>query len=145
MQREPRISVSIPLDSDSFLRRGCPTCEREFKWLPSSSGGAEQPDPAGYFCPYCGVQAPIDNWFTHAQVDYLQAVSSRRIVGPMFDAFERSGFKVERNLPSEPSDFTEADDMRRVDFICHPAEPLKVLDDWSGPVLCLICGTPSTT
>ena len=25
--------MEIPLDSDGFLRRECPTCEREFKWL----------------------------------------------------------------------------------------------------------------
>jgi hypothetical protein len=30
--------------------------------------------------------------------------------------------------------------MRRVDFLCHPAEPVKVLDDWGRPVHCLICG-----
>ena len=27
-----------------------------------------------------------------------------------------------------------------VDFGCHPDEPVKVLDDWSGKVHCLICG-----
>lgn len=34
--------MSDPLDSDGFLRRECPTCEREFKWLPSCEGEAEQ-------------------------------------------------------------------------------------------------------
>ena len=38
---------------------------------------------------------------------------------------------------------TEADDMRRVDFVCHPSEPVKVLDDWRKPVHCLLCGEAS--
>ena len=34
-------------------------------------------------------------------------------------------------------------DMARVDFECHPTEPVKVLDDWDKPVSCLICGQPN--
>jgi hypothetical protein len=30
--------------------------------------------------------------------------------------------------------------MRRVDFRCHPEEPVKVLDDWNRSVHCPICG-----
>jgi hypothetical protein len=37
-------------------------------------------------------------------------------------------------VPDEPND------MRRVDFRCHPAEPAKVLESWTEPVHCLICG-----
>ena len=62
------LSMAIPVDSDVFLRRECPTCEREFKWLPASEdeeSAAGVPD-GGYFCPYCGVQAPTGAWFTEA-------------------------------------------------------------------------------
>ena len=31
--------------------------------------------------------------------------------------------------------------MRRIDFVCHPDDPIKVADDWTGLVRCLICGT----
>ncbi|MCY3733741.1 MAG: hypothetical protein OXG42_05625, partial [Chloroflexi bacterium] len=34
----------------------------------------------------------------------------------------------------------EPNDMRRVDFSCHPAEPVKVDEAWAGPVHCLCCG-----
>jgi hypothetical protein len=27
------IPMSLPLDGDGFLRRECPKCERQFKWL----------------------------------------------------------------------------------------------------------------
>jgi hypothetical protein len=33
--------------------------------------------------------------------------------------------------------------MIRVDFDCHPTEPVKVLDDWDKSVYCLICGQVS--
>ena len=61
---EVTLSMAIPVDSDGFLRRECPTCEREFKWLPTSQGdgGAAAVPDGGYFCPYCGVQAPADAW-----------------------------------------------------------------------------------
>jgi hypothetical protein len=39
---EHQLSMSFPLDSDGFLRRVCPSCEREFKWLPTPEG--EEPN-----------------------------------------------------------------------------------------------------
>ena len=56
----------------------------------------------------------------------------------------RSAGMTTRSVPAsrtEESDpLTEDDDMTRVDFACHPSEPVKVLDDWHRPVSCLICG-----
>lgn len=48
-----------------------------------------------------------------------------------------------RDEPEEMDPLVEEDDMRRVDFSCHPAEPVKVLDDWDGAVHCLMCGQPA--
>ena len=38
MNDEIRVPVSLPLDSDGFLRRECPTCEREYKWFSHQEG-----------------------------------------------------------------------------------------------------------
>jgi hypothetical protein len=47
------LSIPFPLDDDGFLRRECPTCDREFKWLPAHDETEATPPPAGgYFCPY---------------------------------------------------------------------------------------------
>lgn len=147
------MSVAVPLDKDGFLRRECPTCEREFKWLPSENG--DPPSSAGYYCPYCGVQAHPDAWLTKAQVDMAHNKVMREVVGPTMQDFGRSLGRIGRSsggliradfkgprIPPQADPLTEQDDMRRIDFACHPEEPLKVLDDWSGPVYCLICGTP---
>ena len=57
MNEDVTLGVSLPLDSEGFLRRECPTCEREFKWLPNLDENEETEPTAGggYFCPYCGV------------------------------------------------------------------------------------------
>ena len=150
---EVTLGMSIPLDSDGFLRRECPTCEREFKWFSSSEeeDGAESVGDGAYFCPYCGVQAPITSWLTQAQAELAQNIVETQVVGPMLKKFtddikraNRPGgmirVKADYEQPGKLDPLTEEDDMRRVEFSCHPSEPLKVLDDWSGPVHCLICG-----
>jgi hypothetical protein len=157
MSRDFQLSVSLPLDSDGFLRRECPTCEREFKWL-SAEEDAEDvaviPD-GGYFCPYCSIQAPSDAWWTPAQLQLVNGVLSSEVVEPELRKFERelgrtarrSGghfdVNVRREKPQVPPPLVEVDDMRRIDFDCHPAEPVKVLEAWAKQVHCLICGKPT--
>ncbi len=149
---DEQIAVPISLDGDGFVRRACPACEREFKWLyTDDEGEATEPDDHGFFCPYCGGQAEPDQWFTQAQVEYIQSVGLRHVaeeVDTVFSRFNRpgSGLKYRRGdrppAPSEPP--AEPDDMRRVDFGCHPKDPLKVGEEWDKPVRCLICGASAS-
>ena len=138
---EVSFGMTIPLDADGFLRRECPTCEREFKWRQAEPEHAQEvasADDVGYFCPYCGVQAPVDAWLTQAQLSLAQNIVAREFIGPMvrkLGAYDG---------PDKLDPLTEVDDMTLVDFPCHPSEPLKVLDEWRRPVCCLICGKPST-
>lgn len=156
--------VPVPVDGDGFLRRECPTCEREFKWLPTknedeatAAAGDEdrsEPDPQ-YFCPYCGVPASVNAWHTKAQVAVAMEMVEREVVEPQLEELERTLrdlnrtsrglIHLEANLERESRppapDLSEIDDMRRIDFVCHPSEPLKVLDSWDEPVRCLVCGT----
>lgn len=131
--------MTIPLDSDGFLRRECPACERDFKWRPSETEAEEhvEPDDAGYFCPYCGVQAPTDAWLTQAQLALAQSIVAREVIGPMVSKLGAY------QAPGKLDALTEVDDMTLIVFQCHPPEPLKVLEDWRRAVRCLICGKPS--
>jgi hypothetical protein len=167
MSDEVQLSMSLPLDGDGFLRRECPTCEREFKWLPSAdpdveedvaeTSGADEV-PESYYCPYCAVTAPPDAWLTKAQVAAAEEIIQRELIDPELHKLEReidrlnrrSGgligieVRLERDEPEPAPELDEPDDdMRRVDFTCHPPEPVKVLDDWERPVHCLICGEPA--
>lgn len=151
---EVSLEMTMPLDSDGFLRRECPTCVREFKWLhtPPEEGNAAPVADGGYFCPYCGVQAEAGTWLTQAQVDLAQNLVATKVVGPMLENLgdnfksvgQRSGGMLRAELkydpPEELDSLTEIDDMIRVDFDCHPSEPVKVLEDWTKLVHCLICG-----
>jgi hypothetical protein len=151
---EHQLSVSVPLDSDGFLRRECPTCEREFKWLPTPVGEEPSPAPtAGVFCPYCAVQADAGAWFTKAQIEQATAIMYDEVVAPELAEFKktvegmnRSGrlidirAEVTVDESDSPPELEERDDMRRVDFSCHPGEPVKVLDGWDSKVHCLMCG-----
>ncbi len=138
---EVSFGMTVPLDSDGFLRRECPTCERELKWRPSDADGdqdVESADDVGYFCPYCGVQAPVDAWLTQAQAALAQNIVAREFIGPMVS---KLGTYDE---PDELDPLTEVDDMTLIVFPCHPSGPLKILDDWHKAVRCLICGRPTT-
>jgi len=146
--------MSVPLDDDGFLRRACPTCDREFKWFNSPEGEGEPVPLGGYYCPYCRIQAPADSWFTTEQIELAKNQASREILGPEIEKMARdlrrssSGGLVSLDLkfemPDEMDPLVEANDMRRVDFPCHPAEPLKVLDDWPRLVHCMICSDEAT-
>jgi len=149
MSDEIEMSMTVPLDSDGFLRRQCPTCEREFKWKPAQDDedAAAAPD-GGYFCPYCVVQAPPGSWWTEAQIAVAQQQAYDEVVKPQIEELESSArqsglIEVSVSETDEPPSLTEQDDMRRVDFNCHREEPVKVLDDWVRPVHCLICGEPA--
>jgi hypothetical protein len=151
---EVTLSMALPLDADGFLRRECPTCEREFKWLSSDESDPEVVllQDGGYFCPYCGIQAPEGSWLTQAQVELAENLVAREVLGPMMNDFKRDidkissksrgllSMSVEYDPPDEMNPLSESDDMVRVDFRCHPSEPLKISEEWNRPVHCLVCG-----
>jgi hypothetical protein len=106
----------------------------------------------GYYCPYCNQQADADQWFTKAQIEYVRAAAIHDATGPLLDQLEASverfnpsgsgmiSARFERDDAPVPSKPSEPDDMRRVEFSCHAKEPVKVLEAWTEPVHCLICG-----
>lgn len=145
-------SMSVPLDSDGYLRRECPTCEQQFKWRPSDDTDPDVEPVDQYFCPLCGVPAGLGSWWTPEQLDHAQAAvmpeAMRAITETLDDAFKSSKhvkFKKSsdtgRDLPT-PNVLHEPDDMIIVEPPCHPSEPVKVPEQATGRVHCLICGEP---
>jgi DNA-directed RNA polymerase subunit RPC12/RpoP len=141
-------SVSLPLDSDDFLRRECPHCGREFKWYEGDSETETEMEAGGYHCPYCDGRSE-DGWWTKAQLEVVGQVAGHYAESGFHDMFKRlerqsSEFvKFEAGpAPRQPqTTLSESDDMRRVDFECHRNAPLKVLDEWAERVHCLVCGS----
>jgi hypothetical protein len=148
--------IEFPLDGQGFLRRECPLCEREFKWHHGPTKGAplDESEPVEYFCPYCGENAPLDQWWTKEQVEAIQATALqeampqleeelRDALGPL----NRTGFihsEVHSDPLNPPPPMFESDDMVAVASPCHSHEPIKVEETWSGPLHCLVCGAAFT-
>ncbi len=156
MDEEMSFSMSLSLDSDGFLRQECPTCEREFKVLYTEGEAEATPAPeGGYYCPYCAVQAPPGAWLTKDQAEQATRIVAQEALPQILEGFQQGMERATRHSknvtyergsgeidsPEPRDDLTEDDDMTRVDFSCHPEEPVKVLDDWNGAVYCLMCGT----
>jgi hypothetical protein len=123
-------TATLSLDDDGFLRRECPHCEREFKWLHGDEG--EEMPEGGYHCPYCDGCSD-DGWWTRPQLAHIDALLANQAEGMLHDAMkplERSSpefieISVSRSpkmtVPAVPD---EPNDMHRIDFDCHPAEPV---------------------
>jgi hypothetical protein len=144
------VEIALPLDSDGFLRRECPSCERQFKWFHGQT--ADRPDhfldPPLYTCPYCGEAAGHDSWWTKEQLEFAQGTAAGPAMDAMADELARAfrntpGIRIERShghRPDPPMPLVEPDDMTMVASPCHGFEPVKVADDWTEPLYCLVCG-----
>lgn len=152
MNDEIRIPVSLPLDSDGFVRRECPTCECEFKWFSHDEGNTAAEPVSQYFCPLCGEPAAVDEWWTPAQVEYGYASGGPEIdravqesVADMFKGLKGFEFKPNSSFSLDiatPEPLIEPDDMVTVEPPCHPNEPVKVPEEATQRVHCLVCGAP---
>lgn len=147
-----KMMANLPVDNDGFLRRECSSCQRQFKWFHGQT--TDRPDnflePEVYFCPYCGEPSRHGTWFTPVQLEYLQAVAASALHQETAKQLKhslgslRSRFlQVEvtsAEAPDAPAPLLEPNDMAMVAPPCHPFEPLKVHEDWSDPLACLMCG-----
>lgn len=143
-------SMTLPLD-DGFLRRECPSCERQFKWHhgPTEDRPEDAIEPDVYWCPYCGETAPPDQWWTVDQLEFAKAGIAGPVMRDVADEFNKSTGRQRNSLikvsmthddPEPPSAIHEPPDMVAVQSPCHPWEPIKVAEDWSESVHCLVCG-----
>ncbi len=137
MGEDVRLEIALPLDPDGFIRRACPECGRQFKWFVDRGREEEGAEDPSYFCPYCRHQG--EDWLTDSQREYVTAKGSAAAAAELFGSsgpirFEPDPAVAAMKPPREPGD------MERRESPCHPEEPVKVLDGWSGPVHCLACG-----
>jgi hypothetical protein len=145
-------SIQLALDDDGFLRRECPHCSQQFKWHHGPTG--ERPpgevDPAVYCCPRCGASAAPDQWFTQAQIAYIEDAMAGPVSREASEAIEKAfrdvrGIAFKRNSldePEPPHALQEPNDMIITAPPCHPWEPVKVPEGVASQVHCLICGAP---
>lgn len=146
------VPVHLPLDADNFLRRECPHCRQQFKWHNGST--ADQPagevNPPVFHCPLCGASAGPDRWWTEEQITFIQQFGAGAALREASDELEKM-FRSIKDLtykpgqldePEPPAALYEPNDMIIVAPPCHSWEPVKVPDEATARVYCLICGEP---
>jgi len=172
------MSLSFPLDDDGFFRRECPLCYREFKVLmmedeltslaqegldsymleiqEEETDASEEETEPEFTCPYCGQQAPRDNWWTQEQLAYIGVVAQNIIAKMVNEQLVRPLKRMSRKHSSglvslqfrgkemkqqEPWISPEVNDMEIFDLpCCH--RKVKVDESWSSEVHCFFCGFP---
>lgn len=143
-------SVPLPLDSDGFLRRKCPSCEQQFKWHHGPTEGRPngEVDPPFYWCPLCGASANQDSWWTQEQLDYVRDTATPHIMDEIGAEFKKAfrntkgiSFKPTSSRTEPPDSLYEPDDMMLAEPPCHPWEPIKVPEPHMFSLYCLFCGT----
>ena len=152
MHGEYIFQVSVPLDTDGFVRRECPHCSRQFKWHsgPANEEAENHARPPAYNCPLCGLPAPDDSWNTPEQIELIER-AARAQMHEIAHAELESMFRGKKGLqykrgrdetlkPAEP--LVEPDDMTIVTSPCHQFEPVKIPEDHTGVLYCLVCGSP---
>jgi hypothetical protein len=143
-------SVQLPLDADGFLRRECPHCYQQFKWHngPTADRPDDEVDVAVYYCPRCGASAASDQWWTQDQLTLIQQSAMGPALREISDELERAfkgvkGMTYKRGRsdePEPPEALHEPNDMVILTPPCHSWEPLKVPEEATTRVHCLICG-----
>lgn len=115
MDDEYTFQVSVPLDSDGFLRRECPHCRQQFKWHngPANEEAESQSRPPAYRCPLCGQPAADDSWNTPEQVELFERAAMPVALEAVQEELESmfrgvKGFTYKRGRdevaePTEPS------------------------------------------
>ncbi len=93
--------MSLPLDTDGFLRRECPNCERQFKRRlaatnQESTEEAVSPQSEVYFCPYCNEPSTSDTWWTQEQIDFAQRQMLAEVLEPELYHFKQDVESINR-------------------------------------------------
>jgi nucleoside phosphorylase len=130
-------------DEDGYLRRECPSCICQFKWI----GSIGLPQDQMFFCPYCGVESAGSTWWTPEQLTYIREVSAAEMQA-QFSRSIQEGLRGSRYLKYKPAAIKqdrpgppeEANDLEPKEFSCHPEAKIKV-DDPERAKFCLICGS----
>lgn len=169
--------LTFPLDDEGYFRRECPYCHKEFKVMPekddfiefdkefidsisvaneSIEGEKDPSDISVFTCPYCNQKAPMGDWWTREQNEYIRVVAkniiakivNEKLIKPLKRNFGKpsSGmisikFKGQEIKRLEEWIGPEPNDMKIVDLPCC-GKKVKIDDGWSDKIFCYYCGFP---
>ena len=158
--------VELPRDAAGFVRRECPSCQRDFKTLPRAhDGSAVQRRLASLFpfenahegfdevpdtwCLYCGHRAAGDEWLTPAQQAHVEDVARAWANHVRYEQLAHVTRTLGHNprptfvstrpraLPGPMS--PDVGELRRLPLVCC-GEDVQAHWDHDGPLYCPRCG-----
>jgi Zn finger protein HypA/HybF involved in hydrogenase expression len=85
------MEITFPTDEDGYTGRQCPhgDCGRYFKVLFGTGIQADVP----CICPYCGHEAPHDEFFTNEQIEYVNSMALNKVSGWLFGELKKLEMK----------------------------------------------------
>lgn len=74
-----KVSVPVDCDADGYLDKECPfdDCEYQFKVL--EEDWADKFKDESVFCPYCGHNAPANDFWTKEQIEQAKSAALRQV------------------------------------------------------------------
>lgn len=138
--------LKISLDSEGFVRRECPKCEREFKLQTLEKDFQTPPvkNSGEVTCPYCKHRSSADQWWSKNQVKYIndmQSFFAFNFITPKALKIKSTPFvtvKTTITQTEEPIMPSEIDDMKRISITCCERD-IKILENWNGDIVCPDC------
>lgn len=157
--------IELPVDSEGFVRRHCPSCRREFKSRPFATDGVavqrylserifhanqhEGDAGATRACLYCGKTAGPEGFLTDDHKYWLDKTVEGfqlelRHVQLSYVAATLAQNPRPTFVPVQPPKLStvmppEPDDMHAVPLLCC-GEDAKAMPGWEGGVYCPRCG-----
>src|ERR1700730_14319379 len=96
---EKKMQAGIPMDSEGYLDRECPSeaCEFQFKVL--GDDWKDKVIDEHVTCPFCGHVADANKWFTQDQVNTLEEAAAAQLSSVIGGALKRDAETWNRRQP----------------------------------------------
>ena len=90
---EIHLQVNLPTDDEGMFGRECPNCGKYFKVKP----GTGLLDISTCTCPYCEHTADSSEFLTSFQMEYINSIAVRQVLGSTLRDLEKSFKDLERS------------------------------------------------
>lgn len=97
------MKVSVPVaaepDEEGFCDRQCPAIECEFLFKVHDDDWGDIVSDESVWCPFCGHQAPSDEWWTHEQIEKAKEAALAEVKHTINQAMRRDADRFNRRQP----------------------------------------------
>ncbi|MEA3250598.1 MAG: hypothetical protein U9Q35_03310 [Pseudomonadota bacterium] len=94
-----RVSTEIQADEKGYIDKQCPAEECEFIFKVNEQDWGDVFKDEAVWCPMCRHEAPADQWFTKAQVEYAHEEALAVVQGKINNALRSGARKFNRQQP----------------------------------------------